>query len=49
MEKILMPKDAQRSEVLGGSNMDYLVIYKSSKIFNFLCEFHQENKYYVPE
>lgn len=44
-----MPKDAQRSEVLGGSNTDYLVIYKSSKIFNFLCEFHQENKYYVPE
>lgn len=48
-EKILMPKDAQTSEVEGESKTNYLDIHTSSKISNFLCEFHQENKYYAPE
>lgn len=43
-----MPKDAQTSEVLGESDMDYPVIYTSSKISHFPCEFHLENRNYAP-
>lgn len=43
-----MPRDAQTSEVLGESDTDYPVIYTSSKISHFLCEFHLENRNYAP-